>query len=265
VSFPEEPAYSAITYNEDNRKIEYKTDKQDGSDLFPVPYGGRTFFLFNSGKSLVPTTDDYSGKGLRIGAGCVLGTEWKGGTCAPIIVAGKFILTVNKIGPGSVSGGGPYEPNTEVPITATPDDGSSFDGWTVDCSGTDPSVSVLMDRSKICTARFSLDTDVTPPGGGNESCTAYNACRMESYGTRKPDGTCSAPPWSDDLCIIPSCGPASASGAYYGKDRNIPCSEGEPSSIINGVRDWTWYCRVPTTGQEVECRELKRTTGVIEN
>lgn len=271
VSFPEEPAYSAITYNEDNNKIEYKTDKQDGSATFSVPRGGRTFFLYNNKKSLVPTTDDYSGEGLKIGAECVLGTEWKGGVCSPIVVLGKFILTVNKIGPGAVSGSGSYEPNTEVPITATPDVGSSFDGWMGDCSGTNPSVSVLMDGNKTCTARFSLNTIITPdPGGGcsinqGKSCVSFpNSCGVTDTGTIQCDGACNAITPSDDLCPKPACGSNSAFGTYYGNNHNDPCSKGTTPGIINGIRDWRWTCELPPAAP-VECKEIKRTTGVIEN
>jgi len=86
----------------------------------------------------------------------------------------KFTLTVsiNGSGSGKVSDGKnincTYNGTTSqgtcsdlfnsgdtVLLTATPDAGSSFAGWSGDCSGTDLSTSILMNGTKTCTATFN--------------------------------------------------------------------------------------------------------------
>jgi len=48
-----------------------------------------------------------------------------------------------------------YAAGTTVILTAQPDEGHTFAGWSGDCSGSDLTVSVLMDADKTCTAVFS--------------------------------------------------------------------------------------------------------------
>ena len=43
-----------------------------------------------------------------------------------------YLLNVSGNNGGSVSGGGNYEHGTSAPITATPNQGYNFDGWTGD-------------------------------------------------------------------------------------------------------------------------------------
>jgi hypothetical protein len=59
----------------------------NGSQAFTVPYGGRTFYLYNNSKSLVPSSPN--GSGLLVNAVCASGTTWDGSTCAaPLVVNG---------------------------------------------------------------------------------------------------------------------------------------------------------------------------------
>jgi len=48
----------------------------------------------------------------------------------------------------------PYRTNTLVTLTATPSAGSQFVGWSGSCTGTNPSVNVLMSANKTCNAQF---------------------------------------------------------------------------------------------------------------
>ncbi len=66
-----------------------------------------------------------------------------------------------------------YPSGQAVQLTATPDPGSVFSGWSGDCAGTDPDVTVTMDGAKSCTAAFdvavssfTLTAAVDPAGGG---------------------------------------------------------------------------------------------------
>jgi uncharacterized repeat protein (TIGR02543 family) len=71
-----------------------------------------------------------------------------------------------------------YEAGTPVSLTATPDEGSVFDGWSGDCSGTG-SCEVTMTGARNVTATFSPPT---PSCGEGEQCDS---------GTVPPGGTLS--------------------------------------------------------------------------
>jgi Leucine-rich repeat (LRR) protein len=77
-----------------------------------------------------------------------------------------FSLDVVRAGPGTVSSlpegiacGGvcaaSYAPGTPVSLTATPDPGSAFLGWTGACSDSAPTCGVTMDSARAVTAAFS--------------------------------------------------------------------------------------------------------------
>jgi len=79
----------------------------------------------------------------------------------------SYILTVNKNGSGSglVTGQGidcdgncseQYDENTQVTLTAAPNSGSTFGGWSGACSGT-ASCQIMMDEAKSVTATFKED------------------------------------------------------------------------------------------------------------
>lgn len=59
-----------------------------------------------------------------------------------------------------------------VTLTATPDAGRLFSGWSGDCSGTSAITAVTMDQARSCTATFMPSTVlVTPDAGPNGSLT----------------------------------------------------------------------------------------------
>jgi uncharacterized repeat protein (TIGR02543 family) len=96
-------------------------------------------------------------------------------------VATEYTLTVNVTGTGT--GTVTSEPagidvntgsdsvtlatGTPVTLTADPDDGSDFAGWTGACTGTDLTCTVTMDGTKTVTARFSLE------GAGEEVTVSF--------------------------------------------------------------------------------------------
>ena len=69
-----------------------------------------------------------------------------------------YSLSVNVVGNGIVdlNASGPYDPGTAVELTAVPDAGWEFTGWSGDLSGSDTPVILLMDSNKTVTATFSL-------------------------------------------------------------------------------------------------------------
>ena len=89
-----------------------------------------------------------------------------------VFFAPAHTLTVSKTGDGSITSSPVgincgvdceqnYATNTPVILTATPNIGSIFTGWTGDnCNGTNPVTAVTMEEAKNCTANFELE--VTP-------------------------------------------------------------------------------------------------------
>lgn len=65
-------------------------------------------------------------------------------------------LTINIIGEGSTTGAGTYDEGTVVTITANPDYGYVFDGWTGDvvANPNSSTTTVTMDGDKTVTANF---------------------------------------------------------------------------------------------------------------
>lgn len=59
---------------------------------------------------------------------------------------------------GSVTGAGQHLPNATATLTATPNPGYEFTGWTGDATGTANPLDVLMDADKTITATFAPDT-----------------------------------------------------------------------------------------------------------
>ena len=73
---------------------------------------------------------------------------------------------MNKVGNGNVTlspSGGTYYAGTVVQLTAVPDSGWSFSGWSGDLSGTTNPTTITMNGNKAVMANFvvSLCTDVT--------------------------------------------------------------------------------------------------------
>ena len=90
-----------------------------------------------------------------------------------------------------------YLEDTVVTLTATPASGSSFAGWSGDCSGTASCV-VTMDQARSVTATFTLDPvffslDVTLAGDGT---AASAATRPASIARPTAPRTTSRTPWS---------------------------------------------------------------------
>ena len=70
----------------------------------------------------------------------------------------QFTLTTNTSGSGSISAspsGGAYDDGTVVTLTATPDAGFEFSGWSGDLSGSTNPATITMDANKTVTATFT--------------------------------------------------------------------------------------------------------------
>jgi hypothetical protein len=100
-------------------------------------------------------------------------------SCTATFTLKQFDLSVALAGNGSGNVGSspagitcgvdcnePYNVGTTVTLTATPDASSIFTGWSGDCSGTDSTVTVIMDTDKTCTATFIQISAGRMTGGG---------------------------------------------------------------------------------------------------
>jgi hypothetical protein len=87
------------------------------------------------------------------------------------VPAGPFQLSLGSSLGGTASAepaNGPYEPGTSVTLTATPEPGYAFAGWSGDVTGIANPVALLMDADKNVTANFAPQYSVTlspDPGG----------------------------------------------------------------------------------------------------
>jgi hypothetical protein len=156
----------------------------------------------------------------------------------------KLTLTVARAGSGSgrvqTSGAStgidcgldcshPYDPNAQVTLTATPDTGSSFAGWSGGCTGTEATCVVTVDAAKTVTATFTKNPPPPPDGDGdgvpdasddclNEKGTLPNGCNpvvtpLDSDGDGVPDATDPAP---NDPAIPTAFGATNGNDAING-------------------------------------------------
>jgi hypothetical protein len=99
-----------------------------------------------------------------------------GCSCDPVLATARA-LTLTTVGEGTVQvspaaykdqGNGRllYARGTAVTLTATPAQGSFFEGWEGGCRGTDPACALTMDNDAPVTARFGVTVDLTIEGRG---------------------------------------------------------------------------------------------------
>jgi agmatine deiminase len=105
----------------------------------------------------------------------------------------QYTLTVNILGQGTVSlnpPGGTYDAGTVVTLTATPDSGWQFDGWSGDLSGSQNPAAVTMNNNKSVTAVFSEIGTTGTVGNTNvlTSTSTSNSRRAMPF-TMPEDGT----------------------------------------------------------------------------
>jgi len=137
----------------------------------------RTFTITpNSGYSISGVTVDGSSVGTvgtytfsNVTANHTISASFKADTT-------KYTLTVKKLGTGTGTitnnpSGSTFSPGTVVDLTASPDAGSSFAGWSGGCSGTSPTCRITMNANISVTASFTLsqalsNMTITSPDGG---------------------------------------------------------------------------------------------------
>ena len=86
------------------------------------------------------------------------------------ILPAPKLLTITSPTHGNITGAGEYDPGTSATLTATPDAGYAFTGWTGDASGTTNPLSLTMDADKTVGATFAADLSDADADG----LTAYD-------------------------------------------------------------------------------------------
>jgi uncharacterized repeat protein (TIGR02543 family) len=150
-------------------------------------------------------------------------TGWSGGVCSGILstcqvsmtvarsvtasfVLSQYSLTTSVVGNGSITRDnvGPYYFGDVIQLTAVPDPGWSFSGWSGDLSGSLNPISITINGNKSVTATFTQNTyTLTTSVVGNGSITRDNPGPYH-YGdvvqlTAVPDPGWSFSGWSGDL------------------------------------------------------------------
>ena len=103
-----------------------------------------------------------------------------------VVIGTTVTLSASTFGPGTVSlspPGGSYQYGETVTLTATPNEGAGFAGWSGDLSGTTSPQQLLMNGSKAVTANFATIHHVSVDSSGPGSVTLDPAGGSYAAGT----------------------------------------------------------------------------------
>jgi uncharacterized repeat protein (TIGR02543 family) len=127
----------------------------------------------------------------------------------PIPPPPQFVLSLSKVGSGTIAAdpvpmaGGKYSAGTPVTLTAQPDAGFAFTGWSGDCSGPSVTCTVVMDRARNVTATFAAQYTLYPtvlgPGTVTPTGGKYLAGTVVRL-TAAPAADAVFVGWSGDAC-----------------------------------------------------------------
>jgi uncharacterized repeat protein (TIGR02543 family) len=200
----------------------------------------------------------------------------------------QHTLTLNTagLGSGSAGGGGTYAYGTVNQVTATADSGSTFTGWSGDCSGTDsPYILTMLDRAMTCTATFTLNTytvtfqtdgngtiDGTTPQtidhGGSATAVTANANSGYQFvnwtGTGGFVTTTSNPlavsNVTADMTITANFTNSPVDGVCGADDGQtltaaptLLCSAGDAAEVTGDGHPWNWDCTGANGGTTANC------------
>ena len=183
------------------------------------------------------------------------GTSWNGTKCAPI----TYTLTINKAGTGSgtVTGAGIYNYNTPVTVSASASVGSTFGGWSGDCSGTSSSTSVTMTSNKTCTATFNLNSYTVTPSATNCSISPSTP-QTVSYGST---ASFTVTPNAGYTASVTGCGGSLSGTTYTTTTISSNCSVTATCNQMYGtLTPSNQTCYVPLNGSSCTNVPLSWTT-----
>ena len=168
-------------------------------------------------------------------------------TCTATFTLNQHTLSVNTSGSGigSVGGGGLYDYGTIHNVAAAASTGSTFTGWSGDCSGTTSPLSVTMlDRYMTCTANFilnqhTLTVNATGTGSGTVGGGGTYAFGSIHQVTADVEPGSTFAGWSGD------CTGSSSPTSVSMLDRDMTCTAmfadtEAPVLIVSTLSDSSW-------------------------
>jgi len=132
-----------------------------------VNRSGSHVYVVNSGSGDVSVIDTSNNS---VVATIVVGTSPMSIAMMGSATATDYTVTLNKNGNGSVNGGGNFAAGTTVNLTATPDAGYKFVGWSPNPCANSFAMSA---QNLTCTATFEKTTTTTVPQTSTQ-CAPYN-------------------------------------------------------------------------------------------
>lgn len=97
--------------------------------------------------------------------------------------AGQIVSTPAGIAcPGACSAN--FASNATIQLVAAPAMGSTFTGWSGDCSGTNSTFSVGLSRSATCVAQFTVNTFLVTPSAGTNGTISPAIPQAIAFGSR---------------------------------------------------------------------------------
>lgn len=166
----------------------------------------------------------------------------------------QYTLTTNTAGMGSISSdpvpsGGTYDNGTVVELTATPDSGHQFDGWSGDATGTQNRINVTMNSNKSVMANFGAITytltistngegsvTLSPSGGIYEQGTVVTLTAIPDSGNQFVNWTGGASGLSNTTTVTMEgnkSATANFSPLLSTKNSNLEASESEVEAYPN--------------------------------
>ena len=132
----------------------------------------------NDGNTTEPIPSDIAGYRRIQGSAVDLGAYEYGNELMP--AAPQYSISAIASTGGTVSGGGTFDEDASVTLTATPSNsGYIFSGWSGDASGTSNPLTITADSDKTITANFSKDN------GDDDGDGISNYEEIVTYGTSK--------------------------------------------------------------------------------
>ncbi len=192
-----------------------------------IPYNSRVFYMYNNGKSLVPSSESPNGSGVTVTASCDTGTSWNGSICIGPM-SGAFSVSANTC---SIQDG-----KSTCTVNAT---------WKVTNPESPGNSAVVSDQPNPNTTVYTGDS------GSNKPVTIYynannlGANKLYLYNNGKSLVPSSESPKGSGITVTGSCGSNSSwdavSGVCKAYGPQITDFKANPSSVpYNGSSTLTW-------------------------
>jgi 6-phosphogluconolactonase (cycloisomerase 2 family) len=184
-------------------------------------------------------------------------------------VSGVFEMTgtgvgiqVSAVGPGTVTQtplGSAFVSGTAITLTATPNIGASFSGWSGACSGATPTCALVLSANSTITATFAANSTppVTPSIGISPTSQAGHAGHIFQYQITATGFT--NPPQMTVSCAIPKA-TCTLSGAIL-----TVATMGPTTSALPAI-PWTWplvMCALTAAYMLLRGRQRTRKTALV--